>query len=41
VTYETHAGRDVDGCCARSAEVEAEAEENGNGSEKGKKEFDE
>jgi hypothetical protein len=36
VTYETHAGRVVGGCCARTAE--AEVEESGNENEKGKKE---
>jgi hypothetical protein len=44
VIYETHAGRAVDGRCARSAEAEAEVvvvvveNENGSESENGKKE---
>ncbi len=34
MTYETHAGRAVDGCCARFVkEAEAEGKGNGNGNE--------
>jgi hypothetical protein len=41
VTYGTHAGRTVDGCCARSAEVEVVVVVEENENEKGKKEVDE